>query len=154
NPDDADAALDYLTGLPGVDRDVLGVGGAGVLGVENAVEAARRHPAVVRSLVLISGGTLHEGLQFLHQASRLPELFVTADGHEYPPTVEAMELLWASAASPSRRLVHYAAAQDAPWLWYEPFDIGRVPARGSHGTDLFATHTDLPGIVVRWLVTT
>jgi hypothetical protein len=29
-----------------------------------------------------------------------------------------------------RTSVHYSVAEDAPWLWYEPFDLGRVPARG------------------------
>ena len=53
-----------------------------------------------------------------------------------------------------RKLIHYAAAQEAPWLWYETSDASRVPATGSHGTDLFKTHPDLPGIIVQWFVTT
>jgi tetratricopeptide (TPR) repeat protein len=51
-------------------------------------------------------------------------------------------------------LVHYSAAEDAPWIWYETSDISKVPATGSHGTDLFAAHTELPGIIVHWFVTT
>ena len=50
--------------------------------------------------------------------------------------------------------MHYSAAVDAPWLWYEPFDLGRVPARGGHGTDMFQVHPELPGINVHWFVTT
>ena len=65
-----------------------------------------------------------------------------------------MELLYLTASSPSKKLVHYSAAQEAPWLWYEPTDVGRVPARGGHGTDLFAGHPELPGIIVQWFVTT
>jgi tetratricopeptide (TPR) repeat protein len=53
-----------------------------------------------------------------------------------------------------RKLIHYSAAQEAPWLWYETSDAGKVPATGSHGTDLFRTHGDLPGILVQWFVTT
>jgi tetratricopeptide (TPR) repeat protein len=57
-------------------------------------------------------------------------------------------------SSPSKKLVHYSAAEDAPWLWYEIFDIGRVPATGGHGTDMFKVHPELPGIIVHWFVTT
>src|SRR5437773_4506939 len=151
---DLDAAFQYLISQPGVKRDVIGIGGAGVIGVENSVEAARRHPAEVKSLVLLSGETLREGLDFLRQASQLPELFVVADDDEYPPIVEGMELLYITASSPSRKFVHYSASHEAPWLWYEPFDIGKVPANGGHGTDLFKPHPELPGIIVDWLVTT
>ena len=153
-PEDLEPALNYLVSQPGVNRDVIGAGGAGVLGVENAVEIARRHATRVKSLALLSGETVRPGLEFLHQASQLPELFVTDDNDEYPPTQEAMQLLYASASSPGKKLIHYAAAEKAPWLWYEPFDIGKVPAKGSHGTDMFQVHPELPGIIVYWFVTT
>jgi predicted Zn-dependent protease len=65
-----------------------------------------------------------------------------------------MELLYITASSPSRKFVHYSASHEAPWLWYEPFDIGKVPAKGGHGTDLFKPHPELPGIIVDWFVTT
>jgi len=151
-PGDLDAALEFLGSQSGVKRDVIGIGGAGVLGVENSVEAARRHPGEVKSLVLLSGET--ESLDFLRQASQLPELFVAADDDEYPPIVEAMELLYITASSPSRKFVHYSSSHEAPWLWYEPFDIGKVPAGGGHGTDMFKVHPELPGIIVDWFVTT
>jgi tetratricopeptide (TPR) repeat protein len=151
-PGDLDAAFEFLVSQPGVNRDVVGIGGAGVLGVEDSVEAARRHPAEVKSLVLLSGET--ESLDFLRQASQLPELFVVADNDEYPPIVEAMELLYVTASSASRKFVHYSSSHEAPWLWYEPFDIGKVPAKGGHGTDMFKVHPELPGIIVDWFVTT
>ncbi len=153
-PLDLDAAFQYLISQPGVKRDVIGIGGAGVIGVENSVETARRHSAEVKSLVLLSGETLREGLDFLRQASQLPDLFVVADDDEYPPIVGGMELLYITASSPSRKFVHYSASHEAPWLWYEPFDIGKVPAKGGHGTDLFKPHPELPGIIVDWFVTT
>ncbi|PYK67077.1 MAG: hypothetical protein DME45_10910, partial [Verrucomicrobia bacterium] len=153
-PLDLDAAFQYLISQPGVERDVIGIGGAGVIGVENSVETARRHSDQVKSLVLLSGETSRDGLQFLRQASQLPELFVVADDDEYSPIVEAMELLYITASNPSRKFVHYSASQEAPWLWYEPFDIGKVPAKGGHGTDLFKPHPELPGIIVDWFVTT
>ena len=153
-PGDIDLALAYLASQPGVARDVIGVGGAGVIGVQNAVETARRHESQVKSLALLSGETSQEGRQFLRQASQLPELFVVADDDEYPPIVEGMELLYITASNPGRRLVHYSAAEEAPWRWYEPFDIGKVPASGGHGTELFETHRELPGIIKQWFVTT
>jgi hypothetical protein len=77
-----------------------------------------------------------------------------ADADEYPPTAEAMELPYITSTNAGKKFVHYSAAEDAPWIWYEPFDIGRVPATGSHGTDLFRAHPELPGIIVHWFVTT
>lgn len=153
-PEDVDAGLAFLESQPGVDREVIGLGGAGLLGVDNSVEAARRHSAEIKSLLLLSGETFRDGLQFLHQASQLPELFVFSDDDEYPPTQDAMKLLYVTASSPSKKLVHYSAAEDAPWLWYEPFDLGRVPSKGGHGTDMFKVHPELPGIIVHWFVTT
>ncbi len=153
-PGALDAAFEYLISQPGVKRDVIGIGGAGVIGVENSVETARRHSAEMKSLVLLSGETVREGLDFLRQASQLPELFVVADEDEYAPIVEAMELLYVTASSPSRKFVHYSASHEAPWLWYETRDIGKVPAKAGHGTDLFKPHPELPGIIVDWFVTT
>jgi dienelactone hydrolase len=152
-PGDIEAAWRFLVSQPGVQRDVIGLGGAGFDGVNNSVETARRHPSQVKSLVLLSGETLRPGLQFLRLASQLPELFVVSDDDEYPPTVEAMELLYLTASNSGKKLVHYVA-KEAPWKWYEPFDIGRVPATGSHGTDMFKVHPELPAIIVDWLVTT
>jgi len=153
-PADLDTAFQFLVSQPGVSRDVIGIGGAGALGVDNSVETARRHSAEVKSLVLISGETIRPQLQFLHQASQLPELFVVSDDDEYPPTQQAMQLLYVTASSSSKKLIHYSAVQDAPWKWYEPIDIGKVPATGGHGTDLFKPHPELRGIIVNWFVTT
>jgi dienelactone hydrolase len=152
-PEDVDAALEYLTSQPGVDRGRIAAGGAGGLGVLYSVDAARRHRAQIKSLVLMSGEALRDGLQFLHQASELPELFVFSDNDEYPPTQDAMKLLYVAASSPSKKLVHYSETKDAPWVWYED-SSGRVPAHGGHGTDMFQVHPELPGIIVDWFVIT
>ena len=153
-PSDVDTAFQYLVSQPGVKRDVIGVGGAGWFGVLHSIEVARQHSAEMKSLVLLSGETLQDGLQFLRQASQLPGLFVVADDDEYPPTVEAMELLYITSSSPGKKFVHYSAAQDAPWIWYETSAASKVPANGGHGTDLFQGHPELPGIIVGWFVTT
>jgi lysophospholipase L1-like esterase/dienelactone hydrolase len=153
-PGDVDIAFQYLVSQPGVKRNVIGVGGAGWFGVLHSVGLARQHPGEVKSLALLSGETLQDGLQFLRQASQLPGLFVVADDDEYPPTVEAMELLYITASNPGKKFVHYSAAHEAPWVWYETTDAGKVAATGGHGTDLLKTHRDLPGIIVDWFVTT
>src|SRR5215467_2582261 len=150
-PSDLDAAFQYLSSQAGVNREAIGAGGAGNLGVQSAIETARRHPAQVKSLVLLSGETVRSGMEFLHQASQLPQLYVMDDNDEYPPTQEEMKLLYIAASSPIKKLVHYSQAQDAPWLWYETFlDTGKVPAKGGHGTDMFEPHLELPGIIVDW----
>ncbi|HXM61520.1 MAG TPA: alpha/beta fold hydrolase [Terriglobales bacterium] len=151
---DIDTAFQYLVSQPGVQRDVIGVGGSGALGVDRSVEVARRHSAEVKSLALLSGETFPDGLQFLRQASQLPALFVMSDDDEYPPTQEAMELLYITSSNPGKKFIRYSAAQDAPWLWYETADVSKVPANGGHGTDLFKVHPELPGIIVSWFVTT
>jgi hypothetical protein len=155
-PGDIEMAYQYLVSQSGVNRDVIGLGGAGVDGVDNAVQIAGQHPSGVKSLALLSGETFQKGLQFLRQAWQLSELFVVADDDEYPPTVEAMELLYITSFSPGKKFIHYSAAREAPWLWYEPEppDVGRVPATGGHGTDMFKPHPDLPGMIVDWFVTT
>jgi dienelactone hydrolase len=150
---DLDAAFEYLTSQTGVQRDVIGAGGAGWLGVDDSVETARRHSSQFKSLVLISGETLLPQLRFLRQASQLPGLFVVSDDDEYPPTAEAMEWLYDCSASPQKHFIHYIGPK-APWLWYETSDATKVPATGSHGTDLFKRHPELPGTIVDWFVTT
>ncbi len=150
---DLDSAFDYLVSQPGVQRDVIGAGGAGWLGVDDSVETARRHSGNVKSLVLISGETLLPQLRFLRQASQLPGLFIVSDDDEYPPTVEAMEWLYDCSASAQKKFIHYAGLK-APWLWYETSDASRVPATGSHGTDLFKRHAELSATIVDWFVTT
>jgi len=148
-----DAAYEFLVSQLGVSRDIIGIGGAGALGVDLAVETARRHANQVKSLVLISGETSRPELQFLHQASQLPGLFVFSDDDEYPPEQEAMQLIYDTSSSPSKKLIHYSAVKEAPWHWYETSD-SKVPAKGGHGTDLFKPHPELRAIIVDWFATT
>jgi tetratricopeptide (TPR) repeat protein len=149
-----DAALEFLASQPGVNRDIIGIGGAGALGVDLCVETARRHANQVKSLVLISGETSRPELQFLHEASQLPGLFVFSDNDEYPPEQEAMQLIYDTSSSLSKKLIHYSAVKEAPWLWYETSDGSKVPAKGGHGTDLFKPHPELRAMIVDWFATT
>jgi dienelactone hydrolase len=150
-PSDLDSAFQYLSSQAGVNREAIGAGGAGNLGVQSAIETVRCHSAQVKSLVLLSGETVRSGMEFLHQASQLPQLYVMDDNDEYQPGTEEMKLLFITASSPIKKLVHYSQTEDAPWLWYETFlDTGKVPAKGGHGTDMFKPHPELPGIIVDW----
>ena len=148
-----DAAFEFLASEPGGNRDIIGIGGAGALGVDLCVETARRHSNQVKSLVLISGETSRAQLQFLHEASQLPGLFVFSDDDEYPPEQEAMQMIYDASSNLSKKLIHYSAVKEAPWLWYETSD-SKVPAKGGHGTDLFKPHPELRTIIFDWLVTT
>jgi pimeloyl-ACP methyl ester carboxylesterase len=150
---DLDAAFEFLGSQTGVQGEALGVAGAGWLGVDDAVELARRHAREVKSLVAISGETLLPQLRYLRQAWQLPGLFVVSEDDEYPPTVEAMEWLYDCSASAQKQFIHYAGAK-APWVWYETSDASKVPATGSHGTDLFQRHPELRATIVDWFVST
>ena len=132
-PGDIDTAFQYLVSQPGVTRDLIGVGGASC-GVNNSIQTARRHPAEVKSLVLLSGGTDLAGRQFLRQESRLPELFAVADDDEFRATVEIMPWLFGVSSNPGKKFVHYAS--------------------GGHGADMFAVHPELRSVIVDWYVTT
>jgi dienelactone hydrolase len=148
--DDIDTAFQYLISQPGVERNAIGVGGAGYLGVHNAIQAARRH-AEVKSLVFLSGQTEPADRQFIRQASQLPALFVLSQGDEYPPTVDLMKWLYGASPNPGKKLILYPG-KAAPWLVFE--DRHALPATGNHGTDMFGTHPDLPAKIVDWYVTT
>ncbi|HVS75108.1 MAG TPA: alpha/beta fold hydrolase [Candidatus Acidoferrales bacterium] len=132
-PGDIDAAFQYLVSQPGVKRDVIGVGGASC-GVNNSIQTARRHPGEVKSLVLLSGGTDSAGRQFLRQAAELPVLAALADDDEFRATVDVLPWIFSASSNPGKKFVHYAT--------------------GGHGSDMFAVHPELRGVIVDWYVTT
>jgi dienelactone hydrolase len=131
-PGDIDTALQYLESQPGVNREVIGVGGASC-GVNNSIQTARRHTEV-KSLVLLSGNTDLKGRQFLRESSKLPIFFAVADDDEFPPSVVAIEWLYSLAADPDKKFVHVAT--------------------GGHGADMFKVHPEMRGEIVDWYVTT
>ena len=92
---------------------------------------ARRHPEV-RSLALLSGGTDRDGRQHLRNSHTLPLLLSAAqdDGS----FVEAMGWLDRLSGNPRNEFVAYET--------------------GGHGTDMFATREELPGLIVRWFEAT
>jgi dienelactone hydrolase len=130
-PGDIDVAFQYLLSQPGVSRDVIGVGGASC-GVNNSVQAARRHPEV-KSLVLLSGNTDLNGRNYLRSGAT-PAFFAIADDDEFKPSIIAIEWLYSLTANPGKELIHYA--------------------KGGHGADMFAVHPELMGLITDWYVTT
>src|ERR1700688_4823356 len=131
-PGDIDTAFQYLVSQPGVTGDVSCVGGARC-GVNNSIQAARRHTEV-KSLVLLSGSTDLKGRQFLREATKVPVFFAVADDDEYPTSIVAIEWLYSLDADPDKKFVHVAT--------------------GGHGADMFKVHPDMPETIVNWYVTT
>ena len=127
-PGDVDVAFRYLQSQPGVNRDVMGAGGASC-GVNQAVQLARRHPEV-KSLVLLSESTDRAGRQFLHHSPDLPLFLAAADDDPDPGVVEVMHWLYDVSPDPANRFVHYSV--------------------GGHGVEMFAAHKELPGMIVEW----
>jgi dienelactone hydrolase len=128
-PKDVDVAFRYLQSQPGVNRGVIGAGGASC-GVDQAVQLARRHPEV-KSLVLLSESTDRAGRQFLHNSPNLP-LFLGAadDDPDDPGVVQIMQWLYDVSPDPANKFVRYSV--------------------GGHGVDMFAAHPELPGMIVTW----
>jgi dienelactone hydrolase len=128
-PKDVDVAFRYLQAQPGVNRGVIGAGGASC-GVDQAVQLARRHPEV-KSLVLLSESTDRAGRQFLRSSPNLPLFLAAADDDpDDPGVVEIMQWLYNVSPDPANRFVPYAV--------------------GGHGVEMFAAHQELPGMIVAW----
>ena len=76
-PGDVDAALEFLTSQNTVIARALGVVG-GSCGVNQAIQASRRHPDV-RTLVLLSGGTNPDGEAHIKASRQLPIFGVASE---------------------------------------------------------------------------
>src|SRR5215470_18207790 len=68
-PTDVDAAFQFLSSQNQVNKTVIGVVG-GSCGVNQAIQAARRHPEI-RTLVLLSGGTDADGETFIKSSAKM-----------------------------------------------------------------------------------
>jgi dienelactone hydrolase len=130
-PADVDAAFEYLVSQKGVQRDAIGLGGASC-GVNNSVQAARRHPEV-KSLVLLAGPANLDGRNFLRN-STLPVLYGFADDDEFPATLLQTEWLFALTPNPGKKLVRYPD--------------------GGHGAEIFKVHPEFEDVIKDWFVTT
>lgn len=133
-PGDVDAALAWLGTQPGVDARRLGVAG-GSCGVNQAVQAARRHPDVTRALVLLAGGTNGDGVRFLRTNAWLPVFTSAAADDQFGAEfVRSMKWLVELNGNPRNRFVGFPD--------------------GRHGTEIFGPHPELPRQIVEWFVDT
>jgi dienelactone hydrolase len=128
-PADFDMAFKYLLSQPGVDRNVIGAGGASC-GVNNSIQLARRHPEV-KALLLLSGGTDRHGRFFL-QSSKLPVFAASAD--DDGSVSEIMRWLFSLSANSDNRFQRYAT--------------------GGHGVEMFAPHPELLNFIADWFPAT
>jgi dienelactone hydrolase len=130
-PGDVDRAYSYLVEQANVQRDKTGAGGASC-GVDNAIRLARRH-SEVKSLLLLSGPTTRDGRLFL-RSSNLPIFTAAAQDDKYGNLVDTMQWLFSVSPNPASRFAHFTD--------------------GGHGADMFAVHTELPGVITQWFVAT
>jgi predicted alpha/beta hydrolase len=128
-PGDVDVALAWLLARPVVDRTRVGAVGASC-GATQAAHLARRQ-RVLKTVVMLSGGTAPEVRAFLGEARWLPVLGVASldDG----PMVSQMRWLISASSHPASRFVE-------------------VPT-GGHGTEMFAAQPDLPTAILEWFAT-
>jgi dienelactone hydrolase len=109
-----------------VNRTLLGIVG-GSCGVNQAIQAAKRHPEV-RTLVLLSGGTDADGEAFVRNAAKMP-IFGAASEED------------ANAAAAIRKIVGMSANQDSQLTMFK--DAG-------HAASMFAKQPDLEADIVIW----
>jgi dienelactone hydrolase len=131
-PGDIEAAFQYLSTQPGVERTRIGAGGASC-GVNNAIQLARRHPEV-KSLVLLAGPTDREGRLFLQSSKNMPIFTSAADDDVFGPQVLVMQWYFSLSPNSGSRFAHYAS--------------------GGHGAEMFAVQKELPGTIADWFLAT
>jgi len=125
-PGDVDAALKFLSAQSTVINRALGVVG-GSCGVNQAVQASRRHPEI-RTLVLLSGGTDAQGEAHIKSSATLP-IFGAASEED------------TDAAASIRKLVGLSAHADSRVEMFK--DAG-------HAATMFAKQQDLEADIVIW----
>jgi dienelactone hydrolase len=130
-PGDFDAAYEFLSAQPGVDKARIAVGG-GSCGVDNAIKLAERHPDV-RALVLLAGSTDVKGFNFIEQHPEIPIFTAAAADDEFnAATVQLMHWL--------RELSNNPHSENASF------------AHGRHGTEIFGVHPELVQKIVSFFV--
>jgi dienelactone hydrolase len=125
-PGDVDAALAFLTAQGTVNNRALGVVG-GSCGVNQAVQASRRHPEV-RTIVLLSGGTDADGESHIKNSPKIP-IFGAASEED------------TNAAASIRKIVGLSTNGDSRVEMFK--DAG-------HAASMFAKQLDLEADIVIW----
>jgi dienelactone hydrolase len=132
-PADFDAAWQYLSSNPNVDKARIAAGG-GSCGVNNAIKLAQRHPEV-KSLVLLAGGTEPDGVVFLIDHPQISLFTAAAADDQYISSAPQL-MQWYSQLSPN------------PQNKFMSFPNGK------HGTEIFGPHPELVRAIVAFYVET
>jgi dienelactone hydrolase len=125
-PTDVDAALMFLTSQPTVNTRALGVVG-GSCGVNQAVQASRRHPEI-RTMVLLSGGTDGDGEAYVRDSPRIP-IFGAASEEDTDAAAAIRKIVGLSTNSESKVALFKGAG---------------------HAASMFARQPDLEADIVIW----
>jgi dienelactone hydrolase len=128
-PGDVDAAFNFLASQERVNRTLMGVVG-GSCGVNQTIQAARRHPEI-RTLVLLSGGTDADGEAFIKSAAKMP-VFGAASEED------------TSAAASIRKIVGLSTNSDSK--------LTMLKGAG-HAASMFEKEPDLQADIVIWFRT-
>ena len=118
-PGDVDAALNFLTSQSTVNPRVLGVVG-GSCGVNQAVQAARRHPEI-RTLVLLSGGTDAEGEAYIKSSPKIPIFGVASE--EDTDAAAAIKKIVGLSTSPDSHVEMFKGAGHAAFMFAKQPDL-------------------------------
>jgi len=125
-PGDVDSALNVLTSESTVNKRALGVVG-GSCGVNQAVQAGRRHPEI-RTLVLLSGGTDAQGEAYIKNSARIPILGAASDEDT-------------NAAAAIKKIVGLSTNRDSHVEMFKG---------AGHAASMFAKQPDLEADIVIW----
>jgi dienelactone hydrolase len=123
---DIDAGMDFLTDQPGVDAEVIGVGGASC-GVFLGIETAARYPNVV-ALALLSGPFDAEASRKLAGLETVPVLGAASEGDTR--AYDAMKRGFQVTPHSGSKNIQYKG--------------------DAHGTDIFRTAADLQQEITDW----
>jgi len=128
-PGDVDAAFRFLSSQSLVNKTLLGVVG-GSCGVNQAIQAARRHPEI-RTLVLLSGGTDADGETFIKNSAKMP-IFGAASEED------------TNAAASIKKIVGLSTNRDS--------QLTMLKGAG-HAASMFEKEPDLQADIVIWFRT-
>ena len=126
-PSDVDAAYRFLTFQPGVNKEVIGAGGASC-GVNQSIQLARKHPQV-RALVLLSGRTDPAGMTYIKDSTWL-SIFGAASEEDTRSAQSIREILALSGNKNSKLMIFNDAG---------------------HGVPMFSAQPDLMPSIVEWV---
>ncbi len=116
-PSDVDAAFNFLTTQERVNKTVMGVVG-GSCGVNQAVQAARRH-SEIKTLVLLSGGTDADGETFIKNSAKMP-VFGAASEEDTAAAASIKKIVGLSTNSDSKLTMLKGAGHAATMFEKEP----------------------------------